>query len=144
METGFNSAESAFRFGWRLRCYQNVSGNFQEPVLAKFEGEGEAPLSFSVEGVGELRETEKSFEFTRDPKIVQNKQSFPETFYIESPLYWKLKNALESIQIDPRSPFRDTLNGVPDYFYDMAVALRRKRTEHPLHFFGKLHKVCTM
>ena len=82
--------------------------------------------------------------FNPCPEIFQNKQWFTETFYLESPIYWKLKNALESIQIDPRSPFRDTLNGVPDYFYDMAVALRRKRTEHPLHFFGKLHKVCTM
>ena len=140
LETGFNSAESAFRFGWRLRCYQNVSGNFQESVLAKFEGEGEASLSFSVEGVGKLQGTDGISGFNPCPEIFQNKQWFTETFYLESPIYWKLKNALESIQIDPRSPFRDTLNGVPDYFYDVAVALRRKRTEHPLHFFGKLHK----
>ena len=140
LEMGFGNAESAIDFGWSQRCYQNVGGNFQESDPSNLKGGGDSPLYFSVKGVGELRETEKSFEFTRDPQIVQNKQSFPETFYIESPLYWKLKSALESIQIDPRSPFRDTLNGVPDYFYDMAVALRRKRTEHPLHFFGKLHK----
>ena len=27
--------------------------------------------------------------------------------------------------------FETSLNGVPDYFYDMAVALRRRRIEHP-------------
>ena len=29
------------------------------------------------------------------------------------------------------------MNGVPDYFYDMAVALRRRRIEHP---FAGIHE----
>ena len=81
-------------------------------------------MYFSVEGVGELRETEESFDF----------KSYPQT--VESPLYWKLKSALESIKINPRSLFERSLNGVPDYFYDMAVALRRRRIEHP---FAEIH-----
>ena len=43
---------------------------------------------------------------------------------------------MESIKLDSRSPFT-ALNGVPDYFYDIAVALRRRRIEHP---FAGIHK----
>ena len=72
-----------------------------------------------------------------DPQIVQNPQSFPEAFYLESQLYWKLKNPLESIKLDSRSSPSVSLNGVPSYFYDVVVALRRQRVDHP---FAEIHK----
>ena len=136
LERHFRNVESAISAGWDLGYSQNVKGNFQEASFSNLKGDGDSPLYFSVEGVGELRETEDSFEFTAYPQTVQ-KQSFSEAFYLESPLYWKLKSALESIMLDSHSPFRDSLNGVPDYFYDMAVALRRRRLEHP---FAEIHK----
>ena len=136
LESRFKDVEWMIRFGRNHNFRQTVQGNFQESDLSNIKGDGDSPLYFSVQGVGELRATEKSFGFTSDSQIVQNMQSFPETFYLESPLYWKLKSALESIKLDSRSPFR-TLNGVPDYFYDMAVALRRRRIEHP---FAGIHK----
>ena len=94
-------------------------------------------MYFRVGGVGELRVTEHIIELDTYTRIFQNKQLFPEAFYLESPLYWKLKSALESIKLDSRSPFGASLNGVPDYFYDMAVALRRRRIEHP---FAGIHE----
>ena len=137
LENGFGDLELAIDWGQRFKFLQNVHGNFQSSNLSNLKGDGDSPLYFSVEGVGELRETEKSFEFTSRPQIVQNMQSLPETFYLESPLYWKLKSALESIKLDSRSLFETSLNGVPDYFYDMAVALRRRRIEHP---FAGIHE----
>ena len=137
LEESFGNVELAVMLGRRFEFRQNVHGNFQSSDLSNLKGEGDSPLYFSVEGVGELRETEESFRFTPDPQIVQNMQSFPEAFYLESPLYWKLKSALESIKLDSRSPFGSSLNGVPDYFYDMAVALRRRRIEHP---FAGIHE----
>ena len=137
LEESFGNVELAVMLGRRFEFRQNVHGNFQSSDFSNLKGGGDSPLYFSVEGVGELRETEESFGFTPDSQIVQNMQSFPETFYLESPLYWKLKSALESIKLDSRSPFGSSLNGVPDYFYDMAVALRRRRIEHP---FAGIHK----
>lgn len=137
LERGFGDLELAIDWGQRFKFRQNVHGNFQSSDLSNLKGDGDAPLYFSVEGVGELRETEKSFEFSSSPQIVQNMQSLPEIFYLESPLYWRLKSALESIKLDSRSFFETSLNGVPDYFYDMTVALRRKRIEHP---FAEIHK----
>ena len=139
LEGEFENMESVSRLVGRYNFRHNVHGNFQEPDLSNLKGNRDAPLYFSIQGVGELWGKEESFEFTPDPQIVQNTQSFPEVFYLESPLYWKLKTALESIRLDSRFPSR-TLNGVPDYFYDMVIALKKKRIEHPLHPFGKLHK----
>ena len=137
LEHHFRNLESAIREGWDFGYSQNVSRNFQEASISNLKGDGDSPFYFSVQGVGEIRETDKGHEFIPSQQIIQNILSFPENFYLESPLYWKLKSALESIKINPRSLFETSLNGVPDYFYDMAVALRRKRIEHP---FAEIHK----
>ncbi len=137
LENGFSNLELAIDLGQRFKFLQNLHGNFQSSDLSNLKGEGDSPLYFSVQGVGELQEKEESFDFVPDSQIVQKMQSFPEAFYLESPLYWKLKNTLESIKLDSRSPFGASLNGVPDYFYDMVVALRRRRIEHP---FAEIHK----
>ena len=134
LEIELKNIESVSRLLWRFKFHYNIHGNFQESDLSNLKGHGDSPLYFSVQGVGELRGKEESFEFTPSPGILQNTQSFPEVFYLESPLYWKLKSALESIRLSSRSP--RVLNGVPDYFYDMVLALKKKHTEHP---FGRLH-----
>ncbi len=59
--------------------------------------------------------------------------------YLESPIYWKLKEALESLRINPRfSSNRKQMNGVPGYFYGLVSALR---TSYPHNdIFQDLHK----
>lgn len=140
LEKNFSNVEVAIRLGWFYKFRQNVYGNFQVPDFSTLEGDGDSPLYFSVQGVGELQEGEADFVFIPSPQIVENMQSFPEVFYLESPFYWKLKNPLESIKLDSRSPFGHSLNGVPDYFYDLAVALRRTHIDHPLSgIHNRLH-----
>ena len=136
LEEDFGKVELVIGLGWKFKFNQNAHGNFQASDLLNLKGNGDSSLYFSVEGVGELRETEDSLDFTPYPQTVQ-KQPLSEAFYLESPLYWKLKSALESIKLDSRSPFGASLNGVPDYFYDMAVALRRERIKHP---FAGIHE----
>ena len=135
LEEGFSEAESVIYLGWFYKFRQNVYGNFQVPDFSTLKGDGDSPLYFGVQGVGvgvgELRE-EDDFIFMPSPQIVKNVQSFPEVFYLESPLYWKLKNPLESIKLDSRSPLGYSLNGVPNYFYDLAAALRRTHIDHHL------------
>ena len=136
LEKGFRNVEWAIMTGWQFKFRQNVHRNFQSSDFSYLKGDGDSPLYFSVQGVGELQEREE-FIFVPDPQIVQNMQSFPGTFYLESSLYWKLKSALESIKLDSDSLFGTSLNGIPNYFYDMAVALRRRRIGHP---FAGIHK----
>ena len=132
LEGSFSDVGAEIRLGWFYKFRQNVYGNFQVPDFSTLEGDGDSPLYFSVQGVGELQEGEADFKFRPSPQIVENTQSFPEVFYLESPLYWKLKNPLESIKLDSRSPLGHSLNGVPDYFYDLAASLRRTHIDHPL------------
>ena len=141
LEESFSDVEEAIRLGWFYKVRQNVYGNFQVPDFFTLEGDGDSPLYFSVQGVGELRKRRGAdFEFIPNPQIVENMQSFPEVFYLESPLYWKLKNPLESIKLDSRSLSGHSLNGVPAYFYDLAAALRRTHIDHsPSGIHHRLH-----
>lgn len=133
LEESFSDVEDAISLGWSCKFRQNIYGNFQVSDFLTLKGDGDSPLYFSVQGVGELRtEVDSELGFIPSPQIVENGQSFPEVFYLESPLYWKLKNPLESIKLDSRSLFGHSLNGVPKYFYDLAVALRRTHIDHPL------------
>ena len=84
--------------GWQFRCLaSNIHGNFQESDLLKFSEEtANLLLYFNVQRVGRItvRTEEESFAVHfLIPQIVQYVQSFPEAFYLESPLYWKLKSA---------------------------------------------------
>ena len=98
----------------RSRLYKtHVHGIFKRLVFQS-QKETAIPLVLSAfEGVGELREKEDSFEFIPYQQIIQNVHSFPESFYLESPLYWKLKSALESIKLDSHFSFRGVFERRP-------------------------------
>ena len=133
LEKSFSDVKAEILPGWLYKFRQSVYENFQVPDFSTLKGDGDSPLYFSVQGVGELcEEADSQFIFMPSPQIVKNVQSFPEVFYLESPLYWKLKNPLELIKLDSRSPLGPSLNGVPAYFYDLAAALRRTHIDHPL------------
>ena len=136
LDKTFRDAELAIYKGWFWKFLQNVSGNFQVSDISQLKRVGDSPMSFSIPGLGSLEEADQ-FSFIPDPQIVQNSQSFSKVFYLESQLYWKLKNPLESIKLDSSSSSWVSLNGVPSYFYDVVVALRRQRVDHP---FAEIHK----
>ena len=136
LDVTFRNEELAIYSGWALKFHQNVSGNFQVSDISQLKGVGDSLLSFKVQGLGSLEEANQ-FGFRPDLQIVQNPQSFSKAFYLESQLYWKLKNPLESIKLDSSLSSWASLNGVPSYFYDVVVALRRQRVDHP---FAEIHK----
>ena len=137
LDETFSDEELALYAGWGLKFNQNVSGNFQVYDISQLKGVGDSPMSFSIPGLGGLKKEANQFGFSPDPQIVQNPQSFPKVFYLESQLYWKLKNPLESIKLDSSPSSWASLNGVPSYFYDVVVALRRQRVDHS---FAEIHK----
>ena len=133
----FRNEKLAIYTGWIWKFRQNVSGNFQVSDISQLKGVGDSPMSFSIPGLGGLKKEANQFGFSPDPQIVQNSQSFPKAFYLESQFYWKLKNPLESIKLDSSPSSWASLNGVPSYFFDVVVALRRQRVDHP---FAEIHK----
>ena len=58
-------------------------------------------------------------------------QDYSRAIYLESPVYWKLKTALEDTGDYPENLYRGNrirLSGVPGYFYDLARALKYEYT----------------
>ncbi len=121
-------AEDVVKNGVRQKIFQNIIQNFQVSDLSSLATQQEHPSKVSIDGIGNFK-FRNSDTVNFDIKIpgLQQLQNYSRVIYLESPVYWKLKSALEDIQINPRffrSMGRHRRNGVPGYFYDLASALR--------------------
>ena len=109
---------------------ENLIKNFQVSKISYLSGNLDRPFEADAKNYGKFE--------SRDEKIVYNInrdwfyqfQQYSNIIYLESPVYWKLKNALELVddyqmRLDSR---RKRLNGVPGYFYDLVSALKFEYT----------------
>ena len=135
----FSNPELIIKFGLHAKVTQNIQENFQVPDLSYLKKEKTSPLSLHIEGIGEFKEENEEHSFNPHPGGIQKLQQHSRVLYLESPIYWKLKEALESLRINPRfSSNRKQMNGVPGYFYGLVSALR---TSYPHNdIFQDLHK----
>ena len=124
--------------GLYLKFTQNIQENFLVPELSYLKREKVSPLNFSIEGIGELKEQKGEDFFYPHPGGVQKLQQHSRVLYLESPIYWKLKKALESLRLNPRfSRNKGQMDDVPGYFYGLVSALR---TSYPHNYiFQDLH-----
>ena len=101
--------------------YNGVAANFQiapQDVLGALKNAAQVNIS----GVNfTLMPEVGMIEFSRDS--VHAAQKWSRTLFLDSPIYWKLKDALESMRLS--SVRRRESYGVPQYFYDLAVLLRK-------------------
>ncbi len=68
--------------------------------------------------------------FSNERYDLRPPQDYSRVIYLESPVYWKMKTALENIK-DYEQRYgdnREILSGVPGYFYDLARALKYEYT----------------
>ena len=134
-----SDAEFVIRFGLHVKFTQNIQENFQVPDLSSLEKEKASPLNFFIEGIGELKEEDGTYLFNLHPGGIQKLQQHSRVLYLESPIYWKLKEALESLRLNPRfSSNRNQMNGVPGYFYGLVSALRMSYPHNDI--FQDLHE----
>ena len=123
-------AEHFVLAGIQDKILQNLIQNFQVAKLSHMRTRQEEPSKIFIDNVG-------TFEFQNNNLIhinieqadLQQLQDYSRVIYLESPVYWKLHSALESVRISPRFshyPNRERLSGVPGYFYDLAMALREE------------------
>lgn len=125
--------------GMEYKIRQNLIHNFQVPTLRDLRREEgiasqldvEVVSQFDVEKVGKFEISEDGLEFEVEPYLLRELQRHSNVIYLESPIYWKLKDALDDVR--PRAHFmrsgdRETLTGIPGYFYDLVSALRFQRT----------------
>ena len=120
----FSDAELVTKFGLHVKATQNIQENFQVPDPSYLKREKSSPLRLHIEGIGEFKEEKEEYSFRPYPGGIQKLRQHSRVLYLESPIYWKLKEALESLRLNPRfSSNKKQMNGVPGYFYGLVSAL---------------------
>lgn len=114
--------------GYKTR--QNLMMNFQTPDISSLRNEQDKDIVIDITGIGKFEIAKGGqISFSVNVTGLQLLQAYSKVIYLESPLYWKLKEALEYLILNPSArSSREDLTGVPDYFYELASALRRKPT----------------
>ena len=102
----------------------NFRGNFQVGDLSRLCGSNGAEAFFGIEGVGGITLRNSVIDADFSPSGFRVMRQYSEAFYMASPVFWPLKNALESVRrYHPRQ-----VHDVPKYFRDMAFAIGRTYT----------------
>ena len=118
--------------GLMHKTRQSLMMNFQTPDLSLLRNKQDKNAVIDIPGIGKFEIGEGGLiSFSISMAGLQLLRAYSKVIYLESPLYWKLKDALESLMLNPRfsrSPREGRLTGVPGYFYELASALREKYT----------------
>ena len=121
-----SGGEEILRNSMRWKIEQNLIQNFQTPKISDLQGIESASPEVGIEGFETVKIVNGNLKFSID-----HEQTYSNLIYLESPFYWKLKNALENIRGYPsfwRSGDRERLSSVPEYFYDLARAVKFQYT----------------
>ncbi|MDD2864563.1 MAG: AAA family ATPase [Methylococcales bacterium] len=108
----------------------SLKENFQVPLLSELKNNrlpNEKTISFNFDKLGSVNIIGENLSFKlNNSNGVDAIQQLHNVVYLESPIYWKLKNALENSELS-RTLFRyrshdrkAMLSGVPKYFYDLV------------------------
>ena len=114
--------------GMTHKIEENLTKNFQIPEFIDLQGDKNTPSEVRIEEFGELEFGDDTMEFRIHGSLVKQPQLYSRVIYLESPIYWKLKDALENIGYMPPRREREWLSGVPGYFYDLVRALKSEYT----------------
>ncbi len=115
--------------GVQRKVLENLLENFQVPNLSHLRGGKSMSSEVSIENIGKFVLQNRDILFTIRHSGLLKFLEYYSVVYLESPVYWKLKNALENIFIRRQSSFRSKrwqITGVPRYFYDLAGALKEE------------------
>ena len=126
LEIGFRTY-TATCIGKKIQ--ESLIGNFQVSQLFNLQKEKDKESEVDIHNFGKIELLYEGIEFDMSGYCLH--RDYSDVIYLESPFYWKLKNALEIIE-DPYDSIakmgRKRLIGVPEYFYDLARALKFQYT----------------
>ncbi len=116
--------------GIKHKISENLIQNFQVPKISALRGREKASSEVDIENIGKFEFSNGGIEFNIAHAGLRQLQQYSKVIYLESPVYWKLKNALEDNRLYPRYLHnrRERISGVPGYFYDLASALKYQYT----------------
>lgn len=112
-----------------------IKENFQVSKLAdlkNFNSESEQEICFDFDSLGDVHINNERVKFRLTSTSIDDFQRLYNVVYLESPIYWKLKDSLDSLRTRNRyfhflaRQKTDTLSGVPKHFYDLLDLLTNK------------------
>ena len=135
LENSLQHADEAWSFAaseLEYRITQNLLMNFQVPSISQLKGCRESRLRAHIGDEFEVLMQGDEIELRITRPSLEWMGSLSNVVYLESPIYWKLSNALVDVWSFPSSSSplreRDALTGVPGYFYELARKLRFEYT----------------
>ncbi len=116
--------------GIEYKFNENLLQNFQVPGLADLRGKEDVPFEVNIGDSVKFQFSNGRIEFFIKSGGFWMLQKPSRVIYLESPVHWKLKNALENLRLNQGiwSARRRRITGVPEYFYDLASALKDEYT----------------
>ena len=116
--------------GIKYKILGNLIRNFQIPEISHLAGMEKTRSEVAIEGIGNIQFSNEEIDSSIWNVGLEHLQQYSRVIYLESPVYWKLKNALETLRIRPRyfPSLRERIDGIPGYFYDLASALKSEYT----------------
>lgn len=109
--------------------------NFQVQSLSElrnYMATDDSHISFNFEKLGSISISGESIDFRLDTNSVDEFQRLYNVVFLESPIYWKLKQSLESVREQKNiTRFmtvkrKNALLGVPKHFYDLVDLVNEK------------------
>lgn len=109
--------------------------NFQVSKLSdlkNYSSPEEEEICFDFDSLGSIKIRDEHVDFKLTATSIDDFQNLYNVVYLESPIYWKLKDSLDSLRTT-RSIFSfgsrgraNMLSGVPKHFYDLLDLLKNK------------------
>ncbi|MDA8014620.1 MAG: ATP-binding protein [Gammaproteobacteria bacterium] len=124
------TAEKLTRASIDLRTKENLTRNFQIVESTLLRGNKEGESRFSIPETVEFNLASSDSMFAIRSFDFQKLKRYSKVIYLESLMLWKLKDALEARRLSDQHwrTRREYLDGIPEYFYDLASALRSEDT----------------
>ena len=123
-------ANELFISATHYKIRENLIQNFQVPDISYLMSAEDRPSEIAIDGLGKFQLSNGDVSSGIDRAGLEQLQQYSGVIYLESPVYWKLKNALEILRTGSGSSYgrRVRLIGVPGYFYDLANKLKYEYT----------------
>lgn len=112
--------------------------NFQVSKLSDLKNylsANDEPICFDFDSLGSFKIQDEHVSFRLTPTSIDDFQNLYNVVYLESPIYWKLKDSLENLRTSKRFMAysargrNDSLTGVPKHFYDLLSLVKTKAKE---------------
>ena len=113
---------------------ENFLQNFQVTQLSYLHGADDESVQFNVPRMGGgISIEDENISWNADKGGLHLMQKCPKVLYLESPIFWRLKNVLDNIKYQfPMVRGQAPVTGVPKYYHDMSAMLDVAYTGEPV------------